>query len=65
MAYTQLSPTATPGRRYSFSAKESAAVAAVGICSVTFAAKQPDISCVAKQPDVGYVAKQPKVSFEA
>ncbi len=63
MAYTQLSPTATPGRRYSFSAKESAGVA-VGICFVTFTAKQPDISYVAKQPDVECVAKQPKVSFE-
>ncbi len=63
MATTQLSPTATPGRRYSFSAKESAGVA-VGICSVTFTAKNPAIGYVSKQPDMTFASKKPKITFE-
>lgn len=63
MATTQLSPTATPGRRYSFSAKEAAAVA-MGICSVSFVAKKPGISFTAKQPAIGFAGKKPKITFE-
>lgn len=63
MATTQLSLTATPGMRYSFSAKEAAAIA-VGLVTAAFTAKKPDIGYAGKHPEMTFVSKKPNIDFE-
>ena len=38
-------------------------VAAVGLVTVTFTSKKPDITFVSKQPTIIFVSKKPKIDF--
>ena len=61
---TTLGPGATPGRRYTFSAKTEAGEVIYNI-TVNLAMRNPQVTFTARCPAMGFAARRPGVSITA